>query len=156
MNAESVLDQLKYDNDLKNSIKEISEGIGKFREDITSFTSTCLSAINELDLKLSLQWAISNVNLNSFECFTFNLTGYNDIQRQSSADIVTKILLAFMSDEGFNIDAFLIVSNQKNKENIWIEAKSRFHYAVSKQIHELTGVKPRISIADSKYFIYRN
>lgn len=104
------------------------------------------AALQAKDQKL--QWAISNIGLNSFQFYA-----KDSYQKVESASFVKTILFSFRKGTGHYITNRSMTGYNAygNKPE---EGEKQFRDALSTQIHELTGQQPRIAVADSGYAIY--
>jgi hypothetical protein len=115
---------------------------------------------NKLDFQTKMQslaFAIENAERNSFE---FNFTHDHGQFANSSSELVVKILLAFRLGPNWHCN---IASGYGTMSPIRFMSKSdgaksqqEFRDRVSRQIHELTGVKPRFEYMkeEEQYHIF--
>jgi hypothetical protein len=105
-----------------------------------------------------LEWAISNAEVGSFKYYEKDdcNDGYHYNRSQvASAELVRLVLMNFRNGSGRYIDKLGLTStsyrcgNEKNEES-----EKQFRDALSTQIHNLTGQKPRFAITDGRYAIY--
>jgi CO dehydrogenase/acetyl-CoA synthase alpha subunit len=106
----------------------------------------------------TLEWAISNAEMGSFKYYekADNYNCYHCNRSQvASAELVRLVLMIFRNGSGRYIDKLGLTHtssggvNDQNKES-----EKNFRDALSTQIHNLTGQKPRFAITDGRYAIY--
>ncbi|KAJ1509981.1 hypothetical protein HMI54_001864 [Coelomomyces lativittatus] len=161
---------LKMSNETVETLKSLSIGsssIGKSVESIKTLIAVNMTALDQsisnlqnevvkLNAKIvfqtkcqNLEWAISNVGINAFKYF-LKSEGCREIE---STIFVKWVLLSFRTGKGHYI------TNRSMKQYSYLESdilegERQFREALSDQIHELIGQKPRIALADDGYAIY--
>ena len=130
-----------------DSSASIDKSLQQVKSSITSQTGNLVKSINELKEEVvdlsdtvleqtriqSLQWAISNAELN---CFNY----YEKSSPLKSTSLVRSILFSFMTGRGYYI-------NDKSLKSFYYSnevGEAEFRTALVSQIYELTGDKPRL------------
>lgn len=139
---EKSVESLKTSIDSK--LNTLNQSISNLKEEVVGLNS----AIAVQTKNQKLQWAIENSGLNSFHFYVKD--SYNRVE---STSFTKAILLSFRKGTGHYI------TNRSMKEynrygNDTEEGEKQFRDALSTQIHELLGQKPRIAVADNGYAIY--
>ena len=136
------LKSLKTSVDSK--MNTLDQSISNLKEEVVKLNSAI--SIQAKDQKL--QWAISNAGLNSFEYYGKD-TNYKQVE---SSSFVKTILFSFRKGMGFYVTDRSMAQYSYGRDVE--EGEKQFRDALSKQIHELIGQKPRIALADDGYAIY--
>lgn len=141
---EKSVESLKTSIDSK--LNTLNQSILNLKEEVVGLNSA--NAVHAKNQKL--QWAIDNAELGSFEHYVKTENSYN---RFKSTIFVKDILLSFRNGTG------LYITNRSMKAygnygNDPAEGEKQFRDALSTQIHDLLGQKPRIAVADKGYAIY--
>jgi hypothetical protein len=119
-----------------------------------------LLKLKETKFKMqTLEWAIANSNLNSFEYVDKEEATSNGEEftvRVKSTALVLKVFLAFRKGSGYCITDRAVLSKNTNFYYTYPGevGEQLFRKALSSQIHELIGREPRIGIENSSYAIY--
>ena len=132
-----------------NVLVSIMEEVANMKSIVQSF-ETLKSGVGDLKAQLillskqrSVEWALSNCSLNSFDYYT------KDGQTCKSSEIARLCLLAFRIEFGRYInDGFM---DRYNKND---ETQKQFREKLQEQLHELLGKKPRIAKAEHGWCVY--
>ena len=125
---------LEKEDSILNKLQEYSD---LFDAKMLVFKNSIAEASN----KQSLEWSISNADLNSFEFYDSK-----DKKIQNSCAFVRQILLKFRRNAGMMIPKYYTLN----------DSHSDFINALKSQIHELVGLEPCIQIENEESFIYNN
>jgi hypothetical protein len=141
---EKSVESLKTSIDSK--LNTLNQSISNLKEEVVGLNS----AIAVQTKNQKLQWAIENSGLNSFHFYIKG--GYSN--RVESTSFAKTILLSFRKGTGHYITdrsmkPYNGYGNEKEEEG-----EKKFRDALSTQIHELLGQKPRIAVVDLGYAIY--
>jgi hypothetical protein len=98
----------------------------------------------------TLEWAISNAELTAFT--SYKKGGYQSHVLTDS--LVRTILMFFRQGLGCYIENHSLTPYQDNAIEKNEEGEKNFRDALSTQVHNLTGQKPRIAMYDGRYAIY--
>jgi hypothetical protein len=140
-------------------LKTVSKNLLSLKESLDSNINTLYQKLSTFESNVAhqsknqrLEWAIENVKINTFKYSDETPNGYYGMI--DSDGLVKKILFAFRKDLGECIpDCYYIPDSMKS--NADDSGKVAFREALSNQMHELFGHKPRITLeADGQYKIY--
>jgi uncharacterized protein YycO len=95
-----------------------------------------------------LDWALENIGINSFRFYVKD-TNSNSVE---STGFVKTILMSFRTENGYYITNRSLT--QYHYGNDMSEGEKQFREALTSQIHELIGHKPRIAMAERGHAIY--
>jgi len=147
---ENSLGSLKSSMDSK--LNTLNQSILNLKEAVVAAIGLQVAAIGLQSKDQKLQWAISNAGMNAFMFYQKHESHYYRQDTTNSTDLVKTILLSFRKGCGLNI------TNRSKKQ--WVgnnhgeEGEKKFRDALSNQLHELLGHKPRISLENNVYAIY--
>jgi hypothetical protein len=139
--ATETVQSLKSMDSKLNALSTLNESISDLKEEVNK---SILNLKNELNIQpkdQKLQWAITNAEHN---CFQYSNYVYSP--GVPSTSVVKQILFTFRRGFGAPIDGYRI--------DHFDLGEKRFRDALSNQIHELLGHKPRIELEDGKHVIY--
>ncbi len=125
-----------------NTLLQVINNLKKDVADLTEMVASQSGNHEDLFKKQTLEWAISNAHLGSFQYYVQPniFTWYGD-----SKEVAKLILLSFRQGNGHDITRYRMNTASGPKE---------FRNAISVQIHLLTGVKPRIAMEGKSCIIY--
>ncbi len=140
---EKSVELLKTSMDSK--LNTLNQSISNLKEEVVGLKSAiALQTKNQ-----KLEWAISNAGLSS----SFQFYVKDSYHRVESTSFVKTILFSFRKGTGHYITNRSITKYNDYGNNSE-EGEKQFRDALSTQIHELLGQKPRIAVADNGYAIY--
>jgi hypothetical protein len=157
---EKSVEALKLSHDSK--MNTLIQSIAELKKETTELNAIVVLQTAQAVLQTkhqALEWAISNAEMGSFKYYNkddrhkddrFHCYGPSQV---ASTELVRAALMKFRKGFGRYIDKRGLTPTLGGKEKNE-ESEKNFRDALSAQIHNLTGQKPRIAMTDGRYVIY--
>jgi hypothetical protein len=121
--------------------------------------SAIKSTLEAQERRQSLQWAITNADMNGFLYYYFYQGSVNEL---GSGGLVRYVLSRFLKGQGMYIEdrrmsdgsAYANLTSAEERQDKLEQDQKTFREKLVDQIHGLTGVKPRIDKDDKGYSIH--
>jgi hypothetical protein len=147
---EKSVESLKQSQESK--MNTLIQSIAELKKEMTDLNANVVRQTKHQ----TLEWAISNAGMDSFKYYKKdNRSTYHGGSDVASTELVRSVLMWFRQGMGAYIENNSLTpylsNDTKEKDE---EGEKKFRDALSTQIHNLTGQKPRIVMSDGRYVIY--